>query len=105
MKLIHSFHTEAETEFETAANWYEDQQRGLGDDFVELVEEAIGRILEWPQSAPIFFKRDRGPIVRTQAVSRFPYRVIYYRTTREIVILAVAHNNRKPGYWQPRLEV
>ncbi|MBN9613833.1 MAG: type II toxin-antitoxin system RelE/ParE family toxin [Actinobacteria bacterium] len=103
MTLVRRFHPEAGRELDAAANWYEDQQIGLGDDFAELVEEAIDLILEWPRIAPIFPGWDREPVVRAQAVSRFPYRVLYYLTDQDVVILAVAHNRRKPGYWTSRI--
>ena len=103
MTLARRFHPEAGREPDEAADWYEDQQVGLGDDFVELVEEATSLILEWPRIVPVFPGWDREPVVRTQAVSRFPHRVLHYFTDRDMVILAVAHNRRKPGYWTPRI--
>ncbi|MBI3461482.1 MAG: type II toxin-antitoxin system RelE/ParE family toxin [Planctomycetes bacterium] len=33
---------------------------------------------------------------------RFPYRIIYEVRSDEIVILAIAHNRRRPGYWSRR---
>ena len=103
MKLERRFHAEAKLELQTAANWYDDRERGLGEEFVELVEEAVGLILEWPRIAPVFPGWDRTPAVRTQAVARFPFRVLYYLTNTEVVIVAVAHNRRKPGYWTDRV--
>ena len=54
MTLARRFHPEAGRELDAAANWYEDQQLGLGADFPELVEEAIDLVLEWPRIAPVF---------------------------------------------------
>lgn len=34
---------------------------------------------------------------------RFPYGVIYATDPEEIVILAIAHMHRRPGYWRDRL--
>ncbi|GAA1598468.1 hypothetical protein GCM10009693_07950 [Leucobacter chromiireducens subsp. chromiireducens] len=62
-----------------------------------------GRILEWPRIAPVFPGWHRELVVRTQAVPRLPYRVLYYFADQVVVILAVAHYRRKPGYWRPRL--
>jgi hypothetical protein len=36
-------------------------------------------------------------------VSRFPYQIVYRRRPDEIVIVAVAHVKRKPGYWKDRV--
>lgn len=38
------------------------------------------------------------------AVTVFPYRVLYYLTDTSFVILAYAHNRRKPKYWDHRLD-
>lgn len=36
-------------------------------------------------------------------VRRLPYHVVYLETAEELRILAVAHDRRRPGYWQTRL--
>jgi len=35
-------------------------------------------------------------------VAAFPYSVVYTIEAGEILILAVAHQHRKPSYWQDR---
>ena len=42
--------------------------------------------------------------VRRRAVTRFPYHVIYLEAGMDLRILAIAHDRRKPGYWQDRLK-
>nr|WP_281177584.1 hypothetical protein [Kribbia dieselivorans] len=42
--------------------------------------------------------------MRSMAVGVFPYRLLYYLTESDFVILAYAHERRKPGYWQHRLD-
>jgi len=37
--------------------------------------------------------------VRVKLVHRFPYAVYYRSLAEEILILAVAHTSRQPGYW------
>jgi hypothetical protein len=41
-------------------------------------------------------------IVRTCMLGRFPYRVIFEVRNDEIVVLAVAHHRRQPGFWRQR---
>jgi hypothetical protein len=36
-------------------------------------------------------------------VKRHPYLVVYAILPDQIVVLAVAHTSRKPGYWRERL--
>jgi hypothetical protein len=42
--------------------------------------------------------------VRRRAVQRFPYHVVYLELPTHIRILAIAHDRRKPGYWNDRLK-
>jgi len=42
------------------------------------------------------------PLTRRVLVHRFPYQVVYRLTASEILIVAVAHLKRRPGYWKDR---
>jgi hypothetical protein len=35
-------------------------------------------------------------------VARFPYSIVYKQDPDKIVIVAIAHQRRRPGYWQRR---
>ena len=88
---------EARAEFDDAANWYEQQQVGLGQDFVARVRQVLDRIATDPQLyAPIY-----GP-VRKASVSRFPYIVLYREEPGEVVVISVFHTSRDPSTWQAR---
>lgn len=41
--------------------------------------------------------------LRQVRLRQFPYRLVYMVVSDEIVIVAVAHERRRPGYWQDRL--
>ncbi len=97
--MIQSIHPEAEREFEAAANFYNEREEGLGDDFSEEVFATIDRIIEFPNSWPRSSHRTRRCLC-----NRFPYSVIYRYTEAEVTIYAVAHQKRKPGYWKDRLK-
>ena len=36
-------------------------------------------------------------------MKRFPYTIVYTEFAEEILIIAVAHTSREPGYWRRRL--
>lgn len=36
-------------------------------------------------------------------MQRFPYGVIYEPAVTEIIVVAIAHLHREPGYWQGRV--
>ena len=103
MILTGLIHPEASAELIEAAKWYEHQQLGLGNDFLESAGHAVEFVGEWPGLAPAFPGWDRKPVVRMASVARFPYRVLYYCTDSEVVVVAFAHNRRRPGYWTHRL--
>lgn len=92
----------ARQEFVDAANYYEDKQAGLGDEFATCVEEAIRRIGEAPNAcAPVPNVEDEE--IRRTPVRRFPYHLVFLDLDDEARVIAVAHDRRRPGYWQSRL--
>ena len=94
-----TFHPEAENELEDARDFYDDREFGLGSHFLDEVRATVDRIIEYPNSWPLYSHRTRRCIC-----NRFPYSVIYRHTETEVTIYAVAHHSRKPGYWKKRLD-
>ena len=85
-----------------AAEWYDDQRVGLGDRFIDEVEEAINLLLEFPAAGPEFDPRSGQDALRQFSLRSFPY-VLVYAPEEPLLILAVAHTSRMPGYWSDRL--
>ena len=75
----------------------------LGLEYFDAVDETIGRILDLPHSGSPAPRTPADLPARTMAVTRFPYPVVYLEVNDRIRILAVAHERRKPGYWNTRL--
>ncbi|OGA13510.1 MAG: hypothetical protein A3H32_06905 [Betaproteobacteria bacterium RIFCSPLOWO2_02_FULL_63_19] len=44
-----------------------------------------------------------GAGLRRYVLRRFPYTIIYRADPEEIVIVAYAHQRRRPGFWRNRL--
>lgn len=103
MSLRVHFEAEAETEYRQAGVWYESRREGLGPEFFDEVDAAIRQVLEFPRIGAAVPGVPRDLPVRRVAVRRFPYHVVYLETAEELRILAVAHDRRRPGYWQVRL--
>ena len=89
---------EAEKEVAEAAAFYESCARGLGRAFADEVAKAFRSIASRPRATPVV----RGQ-VRRKLVARFPYAVLFRDDPDEIVVLAVMHGHRRPGYWKDRL--
>jgi toxin ParE1/3/4 len=76
---------------------------GLGVEFLDAVDSTLSRIAEMPHAgAPVKGVPPDLP-VRRAPVKRFPYHVIYLEANGVIRVLAIAHDRRKPGFWQGRL--
>jgi plasmid stabilization system protein ParE len=95
MKL--EFHPEAEEEFLEAVSYYEAQVPGLGERFDAEVRAAGARLLRYPEIGPFIDTE-----LRKLVLDRFPYYVIYSVSSEAVYIVAVAHEKRKPGYWETR---
>jgi toxin ParE1/3/4 len=90
---------EAEEELRVAAQFYEEAQPGLGQALVDEVRRATEFIAAHPLTAPI----ERGEI-RVRSSARFPYRIYYCVRAGEIVVIAIGHCRRRPGFWAARAE-
>lgn len=62
--------------------------------FVEQFDSTASLILAHPRLGKPLSSR-----VRALPISRFPYSVIYRITSEAIIVLAIAHQRRRPGYW------
>lgn len=93
-----AFHPEAQAEFIAAARYYEGQADNLGVDFISAVEAAFQRLATFPESGRPF-----GSRLHRVLVPGFPYGLIYRPEPDRVVILAVAHVRRRPGYWRSRV--
>lgn len=89
----------AELELDEAASYYNQQSPGLGDAFVLEVVSAIDRIRRFPNAW-----HPMGEETRRCRLRRFPYGLIYALEGDEILVVAVAHGQREPGYWRDRLQ-
>ena len=92
------FHPEALAEYKDAARYYADCQSGLDQRFIASVEHAIQRIIETPEQWKIL---EQG--VRRYFTRVFPYAILYTIEPEYILIVAIMHCNREPGYWKKRV--
>jgi len=91
------FHPDALAEYAEAVRYYAERNVTLAQSFIDAIEDAVYRLREAPQRYPML---EAG--VRRCLVQRFPYAILYTVESEYILILAVMHGRRKPGYWQSR---
>lgn len=77
---------------------YDEQLSGLGHRFLVEVLCTLERIGQNPTLWRPFVADTRRCQTR-----RFPYGIVYQAINSEILIIAVAHLHREPGYWRNRL--
>jgi plasmid stabilization system protein ParE len=87
----------AEEDLALASAWYDERKPGLGDDFLDRVEEAFELIRRSPE-----LHRKEFLDLRLVMTRRFPYAVIYRVDETQITVVAVYHTHRDPRGWQTR---
>jgi hypothetical protein len=85
-------------EMNAAVDFYEFEYSGLGEKFKQDVKEAVLRISLYPEAWSV----EKGTI-RKCLLHTFPYKLLYSIEEKQIIIIAVAHQHRKPDYWVERM--
>jgi plasmid stabilization system protein ParE len=93
------FLPEAEDEFREASRYYEAEAPGVGVTFVAEVRRAVRQITENPYAAV-----EVGSGIRRNVLRHFPYNIFYTVEPDLILIVAVAHQRRRPKYWRARMK-
>jgi len=89
----------AQQEMDESFEFYEEQMAGLGHDFLTEILTAFKRIKQNTDAWTPFSDQTRRCLV-----NRFPYGIVYQVRVDEILVVAVAHLHRKPGYWKNRIK-
>jgi len=80
-----------------ARDWYDAQRSGLGDEFVDEVNAAVGRFRNQPLVHAPLYRTLRRSVVR-----RFPYLVLYRVEGTTVTVVGVPHGHSDPRGWQAR---
>lgn len=97
MDYVLVFRPEVRDELDEAYSWYENQQAGLGDEFLECVDEILNRICQMPESYAVVYSD-----IRRAVLQRFPYAIYYRIVSSRIIVIAIFHGRRNPKTWQKR---
>ncbi|MFM9905578.1 MAG: type II toxin-antitoxin system RelE/ParE family toxin [Pyrinomonadaceae bacterium] len=90
---------EALAEYERAAEYYGLKEIGMDERFADCIESAIEGICSAPKMWPVIEDE-----VRRRVTHNFPYSIVYIELEQLIVIIAVMHDSREPGYWRKRVD-
>lgn len=87
----------ADAEAREAIDHYDQLSSELGDRFIAELRTAVRHLEAFPESSPTIARN-----VRKKVLLEFPYTLFYQVAEAEILVLAVAHQSRRPGYWRRR---
>jgi toxin ParE1/3/4 len=90
-------HPEAEQEYLEALGWYRERSVIAATDFETAVGLAVRMISGSPERWPVCY-RD----FRKYTLHQFPFSIVYREVPLDVVVIAVAHGRRRPGYWKGR---
>lgn len=93
-----ALHPAAQREYQAAIGWYQQRNQSAARRFVAEVERVIAVIAAQPDRYGWFDDE-----FREAGLQRYPYSVVYrVEPSGDVLVVAVAHASREPGYWQDR---
>ena len=90
--------SQAEKDFESAYEWYEVQDPGLGKEFARCVDVKFASVQRNPQHFQVIADKE----VRRALVNRFPFSIYFISEQELTTVFAILHQHRNPEYWKSR---
>jgi plasmid stabilization system protein ParE len=87
------FRPEIEKDLITGYLWYEEKNKGLGEEFLRVFYAQLRGISE----NPLLFRKVRKEI-RRSILKRFPYAVYFQIENQDIIVFGLFHCARNPDY-------
>jgi plasmid stabilization system protein ParE len=87
----------ASDEVAEAVRWYDARRLGLARQLFDAVVDAVQAVQANPDMGAPICADGR---TRRFLLPRFPHHLVYRLAPAEIVVVAVAHSKRRPGYWR-----
>lgn len=90
--------SEAQEEINSAFEYYFRRNPIVAEAFLNELGSALKQIAAHPQIHSLYTKNTRRCLLE-----RFPYAVVFQEKADVILVVAIAHAKRRPGYWAKRL--
>ncbi len=84
---------EARLDAESAYIYYEEQQAGLGDRFLDAIQKRFSEIAEHPH---YYSYIDKKQLLRDVAIPQFPYVVVFAIAESEVRVYAIHNTHKRP---------
>ena len=88
---------ETEQDLIDAFEWYEDEEIGVGTEFLHAFEDALQHI----SANPFAYQITIGS-TRRRILERFPYSIFFTVVGESIIVTACVHHRRHPHVWRSR---
>lgn len=98
------FFAEALAEYEDAVVYYEKREEGLGARLIQEFDEAVAVALAFPDAFAIMEGAPAVHELRSVMLRTFPIKLVYTVRDEALLLVAVFHARRRPGYWLERLK-
>jgi catechol 2,3-dioxygenase-like lactoylglutathione lyase family enzyme len=90
-------HTDAVAELEANVAFYENKEPGLGMKYAKDVYAGFACIATYPEAWRVFCGDTRRYLL-----NRFYHNIIYRVRAGQVEVLALANDQKRPGYWRNR---
>jgi len=90
--------SQAQQEINEAFDWYFKRSPEAADAFLTEIGASFVQIASRPRRYPAYTKN-----TRRRVLANFPYSVIFLEKDDVILVVAIAHAKRRPGYWRERI--
>ena len=87
--------SDAQREITEAFQWYENESKGLGAEFLRAVDVAVSSLERFPTAYPKAEGETRKILLR-----KFPYALFYIFHNDTIIVTGCFHQKRNPEIWQ-----
>jgi plasmid stabilization system protein ParE len=88
---------DAHRDFDESFDWYAARSTQAALSFAEAVDAALSAVAADPERFLAVDDRHRECRLR-----RFPFRIVYRVVNDRVLVVAIAHAKRRPGYWGGR---
>ena len=90
----------AQQDLDDAYNWYEEQNQGLGKEYIRCIDAKMASIQRNPLQYQVVFREQ----VRRALVNRFPFSIYFVMDSDMITVMAILHQRRSPQSWKSRIQ-
>jgi plasmid stabilization system protein ParE len=92
------FFEEAADEVEHERRWYRKRSESAEESFLAELDHAIAAVGDAPHMWPSYIEGTQRYVFPT-----FPFSLVYFVEGNVVIIVAIAPDNKEPGYWRDRL--